>query len=112
MNVIKVIGWTILFFVVLTALMFVTGTIDFGYKKVFKPAYENLDREVYENTQSFVHGKIQDLAKYKREYDAAKDNPIEQKAIEAIINQQFSQFDSKKIQDDNLRDFLIHVRGF
>ena len=111
MNTGKIIGLSFLAFVVLVALMFVTGAINLGYKKVFKPANENVERQVFENTQSYVHGKIQDLAKYKREYDATNDL-TERKAIQNIINQQFAQFDSKKIQDENLRNFLIKMRGF
>jgi hypothetical protein len=107
----KIIGWSIFAFVALIALTFLTGGIDLAYKKVFKPAHENVDREVFENTQSYVHGKVQDLAKYKREYDATND-PIERKAIQNIINQQFAQFDKKKIVDDDLRDFLVIMRGF
>ena len=107
----KIVGLSILGLVVLIALTFLSGAVDLGYKKVFKPANENVDREVFENTQSYVHGKIQDLAKYKREYDAT-DDAIERKAIESLINQQFAQFDKKKIVDDDLRDFLIKTRGF
>lgn len=107
----KIIGYSLLAFVVLTVLSFATGAVDLAYKKVFKPAHENVEREVFENTQSYVHGKIQDLAKYKREYDAT-DDPTERQAIQTIINQQFAQFDSAKIQDQNLRNFLINMRGF
>ena len=111
MSTLKIIGLCFLAFVALVALMFATGAIDLGYKKVFKPANENIDRQVFENTQSYVHGKIQDLAKYKREYDAT-DNMTERQAITSLINQQFAQFDSSKIQDPNLRNFLITTRGF
>ena len=107
----KIAGMGIGTFVIVIALVFVLGFVGLGYKKIFKPAHENINREVFENTQSFVHGKIQDLAKYKAEYNELTD-PTEQAALKAIINQQFAQFDSSKINDANLRNFLVQMRGF
>lgn len=107
----KIAGLSVSAFIGIIALVFLIGFVGLGYKKVFYPAHENINREVFENTQSYVHGKIQDLAKYKVEYNKTTD-PTEQQAIRTIINQQFAQFDSAKIQDANLRNFLVQMRGF
>lgn len=107
----KIFGLSVGAFVVAIVLVFVLGAVGLGYKMMFKPAHENVNRHVFENTQSYVHGKIQDLAKYKREYDGLT-NPNDRAALRAFINQQFAQFDSNKVQDPNLRNFLIDMRGF
>ena len=87
------------------------GLFGLEYKGYFAPKHANIDRQVYEHTQSYVHGKVQDLAKYKAEYDATEDN-TERQAIQTIINQQFAQLDSSKVVDTNLRNFLVRMRGF
>ena len=107
----KIFGISVGAFVGIIALVFILGFVGIGYKMLFKPMHENVDRTVFENTQSFVHGKIQDLAKYKREYNDLT-NPTDQLAMKAIINQQFSQFDKNKINDSDLRQFLVDMRGF
>lgn len=107
----KIFGMSVGAFVLMIALIFVLGAVGVAYKKLYKPMHENIEREVFEETQSFVHGKIQDLAKYKREYDAT-DDMIERQAIQELINQQFAQFDSSKVKDPNLRNFLVNARGF
>lgn len=107
----KVFGISVGAFVGMIAVVFILGGVGLGYKMVFKPANENVERQVFENTQSYVFGKIQDLAKYKQEYNALE-NPNDQQAIKNIINQQFAQFDKNKIQDPDLRNFLVQMRGF
>ena len=91
--------------------IFSIGCLNLGYKAFFAPKHAAIDRQVFEQTQSYVHGKIQDLAKYKREFNESKD-PAARKAIQNIINQQFAQFDSNKVIDINLKQFLIQCRGF
>lgn len=39
-----------------------------GRYKFFAPKFENVRREVFQNTRSYNEGKIQDLAKYRIEY--------------------------------------------
>jgi len=74
------------------------------------PVMEDARREVFQNTQSYVHGKVQMLAKYKVEYDKADvDGKL---AIVAVIRNQYAEFDDVAIKADGLRTFLVHTRGF
>lgn len=95
----------------LLILAFASGLVGLGYKTFFAPKHAAIDRQVFEQTQSYVHGKVQDIAKYKMEYDATN-NATERMAIKSIIVQQFAQFDSSKVVDPNLRKFLVTMRGF
>jgi hypothetical protein len=92
------------------AVIFVIGLFGLGWNKFFLPKQENIRREVFEETQSFVHGKIQDLAKYKLEYDKA--SPESQEALRFIIINRFAEFDETKIKSAGLRNFLIKIRGY
>ena len=75
-----------------------------------QPKKENVRREVYENTKSYVHGKIQDLARYYEEW--TKSNPKERAAIESLVRMNLSDFKADNIQNYKLRQFLIKVRGY
>jgi len=92
------------------ALIFVLELVGLGFFKFFEPKKENIRREVFENTQSYVHGKVQDLAKHYGEYQKADADGRE--TIRGIIVLQFAEFDEKKIKSDNLRRFLVDMRGF
>lgn len=107
----KIFGLSVGAFVGLIAVIFILGLAGLGYKAFFAPKHAAIDRQVFEQTQSYVHGKVQDLAKYKQEYDATQDF-TEHQAIKTVINQQFAQFDSNKVVDSNLRNFLVRMRGF
>jgi len=78
------------------------------WMRFFNPKVENVRREVFENTKSYTHGKIQDLAKYYEEYQKTEDK----EAVAAIIKMRFAEFDANKINSDVLRTFLINIRGY
>lgn len=107
----KIAGLSVGAFVGIVAFIFICGLLSLGYYKFFAPKEENIRREVFEQTQSYVHGKIQDLAKYKKEYEEAES--IEDKdAIRSVILVRFAEFDESKIQATALRSFLISMRGY
>ena len=105
-NVFKVSG----FVAAVIAVIFVIGLFGLGWNKFFLPKQENIRRDVFEETQSYVHGKIQDLAKYKLEYDNASTE--EQDALRFIIVNRFAEFDETKIKAAGLRNFLTKIRGY
>ena len=92
------------------ALPLFLGLWSVGVFSVVEPLREDAKREVFENTQSYVHGKVQTLAKLKLEYDKA-DN-VGKAAIRSVIVNQFAEFDDRAIRSDGLRNFLVQVRGF
>lgn len=97
-------------FILVVVAIFILGLIGLGFQKFFLPKQENIKRDVFENTQSYVHGKIQDLGKYKYEYDQGTED--DRVAIRAVIVSQFSTFDDSKINNNELRTFLKNMRGF
>ena len=63
--------------------------------KFFAPKYQNAQREVFENTQSFTEGKRQDLIKYYHEWlNADKDG---KSAIKELVIDDFASYDINKL---------------
>ena len=85
------------------------GGIEFY--RFFGVKQQNAEREVFEQTKSYVHGKIQALSKAYGEYQLAKDDE-EKAAITSVIKVQFAGFDSSLVKNPELRRFLIQTRGF
>jgi hypothetical protein len=67
-----------------------------GYYKFFGPKYENVRREVFESTRSYNEAKVQDLLRYKYEYDMCKDEEGK-KAIEFTVRHMFANYDENKL---------------
>ena len=107
----KIAGLSVGVFVGIVAFVFIMGLLGLGYYKFFAPKKENIRREVFEQTQSYVHSRIQDLAKYKEEYDKAEDSQ-DKDAIRSLILVRFAEFDESKIKAAALRSFLISMRGY
>jgi len=100
----------ILVIIVIIVGLFAINYLNLHWRKFFAPKYQNVDREVYEETKSYVHGKIQDLAKYYAEYNKAE--PDDKKAIQIVIKSQFAEFDETNIKVIELKQFLIKMRGY
>lgn len=67
----------------------------------------NAQREVFEQTQSYVEGKRQEVAKYRYEYLKSKDKD-EKAAIRATLRSSLANFDVTKL-DPDMRSFVDSV---
>lgn len=106
----KIFGISVVGLVAVLVAIFLIGLAGLGYYKFFEPRKENIRREVFEQTQSYTHGKIQDLAKYYEEYNKAEFENKE--AIRHLIIMRFAEFDESKIRSPKLKSFLINMRGY
>lgn len=91
-------------------LIFLLSLAGLGYYKFFLPRTENIKREVFENTKSYVQGIQQDLGKYYHEYQLA--DAEGKLAIKATIRMRFAEVDTEKLQSPQLRAFLTNMRGY
>jgi len=82
---------------------------NFFLFKFWAPKMENVRRETFENTQSYVEGKRQELVKLRLEYIREQD-PIAKKAIKQTIAESFANFDESKITEPELRGFLHEMK--
>ena len=91
--------------------MFILQFAGLEWTKFFKPKWQNVEREVFENTKSYTHGVIQDLAKYYEEYHQTH-STHDKTTIKNIIQIRFAEFDESKIKSPKLKSFLIEMRGY
>lgn len=70
--------------------------------------YKNIKREQFEESKSYVHGKIEDLQRYKRELERTEEED-ERRALIVHIQDEFAAFDIDKIDNRNLRSFLVNI---
>ncbi len=80
----------------------------FNYK-FFEPKYENVRRQVFENTQSYVEGKRQEIIKYKLEYERAKTKQ-EKEAIRYTILETTANLNLNLLSPD-LKYFILKLRN-
>ena len=86
------------------------GLVEVGLTNTIGLKYEEAKRNRFENSTSYVHGMIDRLSEYKRQYDTEED--IDNKiAILNTIDDEFAQFDDTKINNSTLRNFLVEVRN-
>lgn len=95
----KTLFFSVLGLFALVFLVFFFNSVDLASFKFFAPKYENARREVFENTQSYVEGKRQEVSKYRLEYLRAKD-PAEKNAIRMTILQSTANLDLSKLPPD------------
>jgi hypothetical protein len=91
---------------------FVTGG-DLIIYRVFAPRYENAKRNVFEQTQSYVDGKIAYLSTLRLDYESAKAQPgaeIRRESLRRLIVTEAAQVDNAKLPDD-LRVFVSDLKA-
>jgi Tfp pilus assembly protein PilO len=98
--------------IILTAaLVFGLGYSGVFYTKTVGKAQQNAEREVFKNSQSYNDGMAQELSKLKTEYEQDTCQ-IDKNAIANKIRQDFADFDESNLQSQNLKTWLIQIRGF
>jgi hypothetical protein len=103
----KTIIWIIAVLTIFVGLSFV----ELYYKGYFGVKDANIEREIFENNESYIRGKVNDLARYKNEYEQ-NDTQTGKNSIKQRIINEFANFDINKLQSSNLRSFLERMRGY
>lgn len=101
--------------ILIILILFATIALSFGlewmgleWEGFFKAKKANIDREVFENTKSYVEGMIGDLADYQYEFKTAE-NEVEKKAIGQLIRNKYADFDYDLIDNIDLKLFLQKI---
>ncbi len=105
----EVAGWLV--FLVI-AMLVIGAVVDYSgliWKRTIGVASANADQKIFVQTQAYIQGKNQDLAKYHHEYVGA--DVVGRKAIAATIRHEFADFDASNVSDPDLRSFLITSRN-
>ena len=109
MKVFGAIMASILGLVVLIALAFAMELGGLKWKEFFAPKHADVERKVFKRTRSFNEAKVQELARYKRQYEQAED--AEAKGlIKATVNSTFADYD-ESLLPSGLKFWLTGIRG-
>jgi hypothetical protein len=103
----KIIGWSILALVLLIGLSWGGTALGLLHMKVFEPKRQNIEREIFENTQSYVEGKRQEAMKMYREWNAADDES--KPGLEKMAGHTFSNVDDD-IFEEPLRTWVHNCK--
>lgn len=107
-DVFKLIIIVIVIIAIAVSLMFIFGVVEIQYIKTIGKEKQNAQREVFKETKSYNDGMIQNLIKYKHEYDMA-DN--EHKIIISnTIRLMYAEYDETKIKSIELKEFLKKIK--
>lgn len=108
-NIFKGVVITIAIIIVLTGLEFGTGYISAKYNQFFGKMEVQIDRDIFKESNTYIEGVADDLAKYKLELAKEKNETVRQAIIETIIDR-YADFDSSKLENRDLRNFLEDIR--
>lgn len=91
------------------ALAFVGTAYEYGMFKFWAPKFENVKRQVFENTYSYKRGTIQDLRDYQEAWLTGDDN--HKKGLKPMIISAADQIPSDELPPD-LAQFVANVRDY
>lgn len=101
------VSWVfVLFFLFLIGFISTGGNL--ALFKFWAPKIENAKREVFENTQSYVHGKVDYLSRLKYQYQ--KTEGVQKEALKDLILSEASNVDNEKLPYD-LQVFINQLKG-
>ena len=103
----KWVMWGISIFIFIAVIVTI---VSIGLKQTYGVKNADIDREIYEQSKSYIHGKLQDLAKYYEEYQNADLSGKE--VIHNMIQLNFAEFEVKHIDNDKLKVFFVEMRGY
>lgn len=103
-NLAVILLWLVIGFVVL----FCINEFEIFGTKLWGVRRSDARRQVFEQSQSYVESKRQELIKYHHSW--MNSTPAEKASIEFVIRHSFANFDDSKIEDTELREFLIEVK--
>ena len=89
-------------------LMVASPFLGLWYRSYFEPKHKEIDREVWEQTPSRIHGAVQEIAKRQIEYIAADDQ--ERQAICSFLRNSYPNLDPMNIHDSKLRQFFTNCK--
>ena len=105
----KYFAYIVLIIVSIFALIWISNDFQIFSINKWGVKKANAQREVFEQSQSFIEGKNQELTKLHHEWvDSDADS---KETIEAVIRHTFSDFDPENIKDQDIREFLRKIKN-
>lgn len=92
---VKAFGIAVVFFSLLVGVSYVSGWIRVHQTGTIEKSQQDAEREVFEESQSYVEGKRQEALKFYQEYNYSGKN--EKLAIKKMVAHSFANFDENKL---------------
>lgn len=105
-GVVLLIAGVVVLIPVLLAASFGLTWLGIEWRGFFGPKRQAVEREIFEQSPSYIHGKIQDLARYRHEYMTAETDE-QRDAIASTVRLQFAQFDVRSLDQRELHEFWL-----
>ncbi len=105
----KITGIILASIIILLALDFGFGYVGVFKTKTVKKAQQDAERDVFESTQSYVDGKIQEANKMYIEFQRTEDEE-EKEAIRTYIRNGFANFNEQKYLQSPLKEFVYNCK--
>lgn len=105
----KAIAAFMVVFIIFVGIAFATGNVSLWFKEYFGVRSQNIETQIYKETEMYNEGKIQELAKAKLEYEQA--DSVGKKAVASMIQHRFADYEVERLPE-GLADFLIKIRGY
>ena len=102
------VGGLIALVVIILGLSWVFTGNDFFLYKYFAPKKAEVERQVFENTPSYVRGNIQELEKQHLDY--IKATPAQQAAMKPVILQEAAGINQDQLPPD-LKSWISQLKG-
>lgn len=108
-EVLAVFGIGIFGVALLTGLSFYGNFIGLSIKKMFGPANVAVDRQIFEESQSYNEGMRRDLENLRMQYLGASED--QRLALKATMLHRFAAYPQEKLSPE-LRSFYVQLRGY
>jgi len=106
----RIVGIVLLVVIGLIGISFGLGYLGVLRTKTVGKAQQNAQREVFEQTQSYVEGKRQEAAKSYKEWIQADETS--KKALENLARHTFANFDEQKyLQDGPIKTWVYNCKN-
>lgn len=100
----------VIFLIMLYGLGFVVTGGNLTIYKFWAPKMADAQRQVFENTQGYIQGKIDTLAQERLAYESADPGSAQQKALRTMIITEASTVDNTKLPLD-MQSFIVGLKG-
>ncbi len=108
--IVGTIGALFLLMVICAGLGFFGDSLDFARASFWQPRQQNLQRHIFQNTQSYTQGMAQDLGNLHLQYVGTKD-PDVRACIAATVRQRSAGVDLNTLNDPDLAVWVENIRN-
>lgn len=105
----KAFGISVVCLIALYGLGFLATGGDLVIYRFWAPKQENARRQVFQNTQSYVQGKVEYISRLRYQYSVATDDD-QKAALKTLILDEASTVDASQLPND-LQAFIFNLKG-